>query len=154
MCVVSLFAHSVDRFRRSCKSQGRQCGWLLVCPDLVAREVSGHLALLGWGFEMDRARIHEGVCRMRFEDVLGRSERSELSQMEIEHIPAYSPQVRGRSERVCHTLQDRLPKEFKLAGIDMVEAANVWLRDSFITEHNGWFATTRSRRARHLLLMR
>jgi hypothetical protein len=30
---------------------------------------------------MDRARIHEGIHRMRFTDVLGRSERSELSQM-------------------------------------------------------------------------
>ena len=30
---------------------------------------------------MDRARIHEGVRRMRFADVLGRTERSELSQM-------------------------------------------------------------------------
>jgi hypothetical protein len=41
---------------------------------------------------------------------------------------------------VFHTLQDRLPKEFKLAGIDTVEAANVWLRDSFIAEHNKRFA--------------
>jgi transposase len=63
-----------------------------------------------------------------------------LSQLGIEHIAAYSPQARGRSERVFHTLQDRLPKEFKLAGIDTVEAANVWLRDSFIAEHNKRFA--------------
>jgi transposase len=63
-----------------------------------------------------------------------------LSQLGIEHIAAYSPQARGRSERVFHTLQDRLPKEFKLAGIATVEAANVWLRDSFIAEHNARFA--------------
>jgi transposase len=63
-----------------------------------------------------------------------------LSQLGIEHIAAYSPQARGRSERVFRTLQDRLPKEFKLAGITTVEAANVWLRDSFIAEHNGRFA--------------
>lgn len=54
-----------------------------------------------------------------------------LGQLGIDHIAAYSPQARGRSERAFHTLQDRLPKEFKLAGIDTVEAANVWLRDSF-----------------------
>jgi hypothetical protein len=41
---------------------------------------------------------------------------------------------------VFHTLQDRLPKEFKLAGIDTVEAANVWLRDSFIADYNARFA--------------
>jgi transposase len=63
-----------------------------------------------------------------------------LSQLGIEHIAAYSPQARGRSERVFHTLQDRLPKEFRLAGIGTVEAANVWLRDSFIAEHNTRFA--------------
>jgi transposase len=65
-----------------------------------------------------------------------------LSQLGIEHIAAYSPQARGRSERVFHTLQDRLPKEFKLAAIATVEAANVWLRDSFIAEHNARFAVS------------
>ena len=63
-----------------------------------------------------------------------------LKQLGIEHIAAYSPQARGRSERVFPTLQDRLPKEFKLAGITTVEAANVWLRDTFIAEHNARFA--------------
>jgi hypothetical protein len=63
-----------------------------------------------------------------------------LSQLGIEHIAAYSPQARGRSERVFHTLQDRLPKEFKLAGIDTVEAANTWLRDRFLADYNGLFA--------------
>jgi transposase len=63
-----------------------------------------------------------------------------LSQLGIEHIAAYSPQARGRSERVFHTLQDRLPKEFKLAGIDTVAAANKWLRDSFVADYNARFA--------------
>jgi transposase len=63
-----------------------------------------------------------------------------LSQLGIEHIPAYSPQARGRSERVFRTLQDRLPKEFKLAGITSVEAADRWLRETFIAEHNARFA--------------
>ena len=47
-----------------------------------------------------------------------------LKQLGIEHIAAYSPQARGRSERVFGTLQDRLPKELALAGITTVEAAN------------------------------
>jgi transposase len=63
-----------------------------------------------------------------------------LSQLGIDHIAAYSPQARGRSERVFLTLQDRLTKEFKLAGIDSVEAANTWLRDSFIADYNARFA--------------
>jgi transposase len=63
-----------------------------------------------------------------------------LSQLGIEHIAAYSPQARGRSERVFLTLQDRLPKEFKLAGIGTVAAANKWLRDRFIADYNAQFA--------------
>ncbi len=39
-----------------------------------------------------------------------------LRQLGIEHIAAYSPQARGRSERMFATLQDWLPKEFALAG--------------------------------------
>jgi transposase len=63
-----------------------------------------------------------------------------LKQLGIEHIAAYSPQARGRSERVFSTLQDRLPKELKLAGIDTVEAANAWLRETYMVEHNARFA--------------
>lgn len=63
-----------------------------------------------------------------------------LKELGVEHIAAYSPQARGRSERVFETLQDRLPKDFKLAGIDTVEAANDWLRDYYIADHNARFA--------------
>jgi transposase len=63
-----------------------------------------------------------------------------LKQLGIEHIAAYSPQARGRSERVFATLQDRLPKEFALAGIRTIEAANRWLREVYIAEHNARFA--------------
>jgi hypothetical protein len=55
-------------------------------------------------------------------------------------IAAYSPQARGRSERVFATLQDRLPKELKLAGIDSLEAANRWPSECHIADHNKRFA--------------
>src|ERR1035438_4712094 len=63
-----------------------------------------------------------------------------LKQLGIEHIAAYSPQARGRSERVFSTLQDRLPKELRLAGISTVEAANRWLSETYIADHNKLFA--------------
>ena len=63
-----------------------------------------------------------------------------LAQLGIEHIAAYSPEARGRSERAFRTLQDRLPKEFRLAGIVGIEAANRWLAESYIPEHNARFA--------------
>ncbi|NLS75535.1 transposase, partial [Bradyrhizobium brasilense] len=59
-----------------------------------------------------------------------------MSHLGIEHIAAYSPQARGRSERVFGTLQDRLPKELRLAGITTVEAANAWLKAHYIPGHN------------------
>ena len=63
-----------------------------------------------------------------------------LAHLGVEHIAAYSPQARGRSERVFRTLQDRLPKELALAGIMSVEAANVFLREIYIPAHNARFA--------------
>ncbi len=63
-----------------------------------------------------------------------------LKQLCVEHIAAYSPQARGRSERAFLTLQDRLTKEMKLAGIDTVEGANRWLSETYIAEHNRMFA--------------
>ncbi len=63
-----------------------------------------------------------------------------LAQLGIEHIAAYSPEARGRSERACRTLQDRLPKELALAGVTTVEAANAYLRATYVAEHNARFA--------------
>ena len=63
-----------------------------------------------------------------------------LAHLGIEHIAAYSPQARGRSERVFHTLQDRLTKELALAGITTVAAADLYLRDVYVPAHNARFA--------------
>src|SRR5882757_1156123 len=63
-----------------------------------------------------------------------------LAQLGVEHIAAYSPQARGRSERLFGTLQDRLVKELALAGIATVTAANGFIRDVYIPAHNARFA--------------
>ena len=65
-----------------------------------------------------------------------------LAQLGIGHIAAYSPEARGRSERAFRTLQDRLPKELRLAGITTVDAANAWLAEHYIAQHNAAFAVT------------
>ena len=64
-----------------------------------------------------------------------------LGQLGIEHIAAYSPQARGRSERAFGTLQDRLPKELRLAGITTIEAANRFIVELYLPAHNARFAT-------------
>jgi len=63
-----------------------------------------------------------------------------LGQLGVEHIGAFSPQARGRSERAFQTLQDRLPKELKLAGIATVEAANAFIRGIYLPAHNAHFS--------------
>lgn len=63
-----------------------------------------------------------------------------LAQLGVEHIGAYSPQARGRSERAFATLQDRLVKELKLAGIASIEAANAFLREVYLPAYNERFA--------------
>ena len=63
-----------------------------------------------------------------------------LDQLGVEHIAAYSPQARGRSERAFGTLQDRLVKELRLAGITTVEAANVFIRDVYAPAYDARFA--------------
>jgi transposase len=64
-----------------------------------------------------------------------------LAQLGIEHIAAYSPEARGRSERMFRTLQDRLPKELALASIaDDVKAANRFIREIYLPAHNARFA--------------
>jgi len=47
-----------------------------------------------------------------------------LAQLGITHIPSYSPEARGRIERVFGTLQNRLPPELRVAGVKTVAAAN------------------------------
>jgi transposase len=63
-----------------------------------------------------------------------------LDQLGIELILAYSPQARGRCERLFGTWQGRLPQEFRLRNITTVEAANDFLRQDWIALHNASFS--------------
>lgn len=63
-----------------------------------------------------------------------------LRQLGIEMIPAYSPEARGRSERMFGTLQKRLPQELRLAKITDREQANIFLKKTFIPAFNARFA--------------
>src|SRR5207249_5403878 len=63
-----------------------------------------------------------------------------LARLGIEHIPSYSPQARGRSERLNRTFQDRLVNELRVAGIRTREAANRYIRERFVPDYNTRFA--------------
>jgi transposase len=69
-----------------------------------------------------------------------------LKELDIEMIPAYSPQARGRSERRFGTWQGRLPQELRLAGIRTLEEANRFLRERYIAEMNRKFTVPAAQR--------
>ncbi|MGH7486310.1 MAG: ISNCY family transposase [bacterium] len=62
-----------------------------------------------------------------------------LKRLGIEHILAYSPQARGRSERVNRTLQDRLVNELRVEKIRSIEEANRYLEERFRPAYNSEF---------------
>ena len=61
-----------------------------------------------------------------------------LMGLNIDIICANSPQAKGRIEHAFGTLQDRMVKELRLAGISTIAAANAWL-PGFITGYNARF---------------
>lgn len=63
-----------------------------------------------------------------------------LARLGIEHILAFSPQARGRGERVNRTLQDRLVHELRLAGVRSSERANAFITGTFLPRYNQEFA--------------
>jgi hypothetical protein len=62
-----------------------------------------------------------------------------LKTLDIEAIHAHTPQAKGRVERANQTLQDRLVKELRLAGVCTLEQANAAL-ESFRLDFNRRFA--------------
>ena len=62
-----------------------------------------------------------------------------LKQLGIRQLPAYSPQARGRSERMFGTLQKRIPQEMALAGITTIEEGNCYLKEVYWPRHNAQF---------------
>lgn len=86
----------------------------------------------GWAFYTPKA--HGPVDKQRLTQV-GRA----LRQLGIDHIGAYSPQARGRSERMNRTVQGRLVNELRVAGITSLAAANRYLREDYLPRHNEAF---------------
>lgn len=88
------------------------------------------------------------------EEQLAGAEKSETQwqktckELKIELIAAYSPQAKGRIERLWQTLQGRLPFIFRFLKIDTVEKANAFLAD-FIDGFNARFAVEAQDEALH-----
>ena len=61
-----------------------------------------------------------------------------LGELGVELIPAYSPQAKGRIERLFHTFQDRVIKEMRLAGMATIDEANRFL-ETYLPIYNRRF---------------
>lgn len=82
-------------------------------------------------------------------EVGGKVDKNNLTQfgramrhLGIEMIPAYSPEARGRSERVFRTHQERLPKELAMLGITTMKDANDYLKNVYMPAYNSEFTVS------------
>lgn len=77
-------------------------------------------------------------------DMITQFERA-MNQVGVRPITAHSAEAKGRVERMFETLQDRLVKELRLAGITTIEEANEFL-EKYIPKFNAKFAVIPNRR--------
>lgn len=86
---------------------------------------------------VDRDSIYrcEGVASIA-EQLAGQAPQTQfgraMAQLGIQLILAHSPQAKGRVERMNGTLQDRLVKELRLAGINDIERGNRFLDGEYL----------------------
>ncbi|MDP1850440.1 MAG: ISNCY family transposase, partial [Solirubrobacteraceae bacterium] len=71
-------------------------------------------------------------------DTLTQFERA-MTELNVGIIHAHSPQAKGRVEKLFGTLQDRLIKELRLAGISTIKEANEFLKKEFLPKFNARF---------------
>jgi hypothetical protein len=95
-------------------------------------------------FYMDRHSAYKTTRQPNLdEDLKGEFAKTQfarmLNELDIEPIFAKSPQAKGRIERSFKTLQDRLTKELRLAGVSSLEEANAFL-GTYLPKHNAHFA--------------
>jgi len=115
-----------------------QIGYLLLLRSIAQRNG------LPMSIYHDRHTILRSPKQATLEDQLaGQPPMSQIqrimAELGIEAIPAYSPQAKGRIERLWGTLQDRLTKELRLANVTTLEQANAFL-PAFIERYNARFA--------------
>lgn len=72
------------------------------------------------------------------QDMITQFQRA-MNQVSIKPITAHSPEAKGRVERMFETLQDRLVKELRLAGVATIEQANEFLK-TYLPKFNSKFS--------------
>jgi hypothetical protein len=81
---------------------------------------------------LDRLRTYyNNLLPERDEELLTQFQRA-MRELSIEPIVAYSPQAKGRIERLFKTFQDRLIKEMRLRNISDIKTGNQFLKEEFL----------------------
>src|ERR671938_1055137 len=140
------------------EDRGPQCTLLVFVDDATGRLM--HLQLVesestfsyfhatrayleAWGKPVAFYSDKHGVFRVNHEGATSGDGMTQfgraLDALNIEIICANSSQAKGRVERAHKTLQDRLVKELRLAGVGTIEAANAFL-PAFVADYNARFA--------------
>lgn len=93
----------------------------------------------------DRHTTYKSTAKPTIEEEVNKEEAvSEfgraLKELGVKLIHAYSPQAKGRIERLFGTLQDRLVKELRLRGISTIAEANKFLDSHYLREFNRKFS--------------
>jgi hypothetical protein len=104
--------------------------------DLLGRWINKHGRPLSLYTDRDSIYRTEGRDGASRPTQLGRA----LKELDMELILAYSPQAKGRVERLFGTLQDRWVKELRLAKVRTLEGANALLEKELIPAFNRRFA--------------
>lgn len=100
---------------------------------------------------LDRHSTYKSLAKQTIEEELNdirpmsHFEKS-LAELDIEVIHAYSPQAKGRIERLFGTFQDRVVKEMRLAGVTNIAEGNAFL-DGYLPEYNRKFAKEAAKQA-------
>jgi len=96
---------------------------------------------------LDRLSTYKNTHKSVIDDpeVLTQFQRI-MRQLDVELIFAYSPQAKGRVETLFQTLQHRLVREMRLAGIKTPEEGNRFVEEIFIPKFNAKFSVISAKR--------
>jgi len=96
---------------------------------------------------LDRLSTYKNTHKLVIDDpqVLTQFQRM-MRQFDVETIPAYSSQAKGRIENLFPTLQHRLVREMRLARIKTPEQGNQFVKEVFIPKFNAKFSVIPAKR--------
>jgi transposase len=100
---------------------------------------------------LDRHTTYKSPAKQTIEEELNDIQpmshfEQSLDTLGVEVIHAYSPQAKGRIERLFGTFQDRVVKEMRLAGVSNIPEGNAFL-ESYLPLYNRRFAQEAAEKA-------